>query len=56
MRTFQYVCFEVAFSSKQPLRVFFAKTEKKSDFKCVFFYSYIKNNVHYGLVIIVVLS
>ena len=50
MRTFEYVCFEVAFSSYQHLRCF-AKTEIKSDLKCAF-YSYIKN-VHYGLVMIV---
>ena len=46
MRKFEYVCFEIA--SSQPLCCV-AKTEIKSDFKCVF-YSYIKN-VNYGLVI-----
>ena len=33
---FKYVCFEIALSSKQPLCCF-AKTEMKSDFKCVFY-------------------
>ena len=49
MRTFEHICLEVASSSKQPLR-YFAKTEIKSDVKCVF-YSYIKTIVHYSLVI-----
>ena len=35
MKTFEYVCFEIASSSKQPL-CYFAKTEIKSDFKFVF--------------------
>ena len=35
MRTFQFVCFEIALSSQQPLCCF-AKTEIKSDFKRVF--------------------
>ena len=35
MRTFEYVCFEIASSSKQPLSCF-AKTEIKSEFKFVF--------------------
>ena len=51
MRTFEYVCFEIALSSLQPLCCF-AKTEIKSDFKCVF-YSHIKKNYNYGLVIII---
>ena len=35
MRTFEYICFEIASSSKQPLCCF-AKPEIKSDFKsCV---------------------
>ena len=51
MRTFEYVCFEIALSSEQPLYCF-AKTEIKSDFKCVFLQLYLKN-VHYGLVIII---
>ena len=34
MRTFEYVCFEIASSSLQPLCCF-AKTEIQSDFICV---------------------
>ena len=51
MRTFEYVCFKIALSSKQALCCF-AETEIKSDFKCVF-YSYIEKFVNYGLVIII---
>ena len=35
MRAFEYVCFEAACSSKQPVSCF-AKKEIKSDFKNVF--------------------
>ena len=51
LRCYSKITFEFASSSKQPLCCF-AKTEIKSDFKCVF-YSYIKKNVNYGLVIII---
>ena len=51
MRTFEYICFEIASSSKQPLCCF-AKPEIKSDFKsCVF--TVILKNVNYSLVIII---
>ena len=50
MRTFEYVCFEIASSSLQPLCCF-AKTEIKSDFKCVL--TVILKNNNYGLVIII---
>ena len=43
MRTFQFVCFEIELSSQQPLCCF-AKTEIKSDFKCVFTVIYILLN------------
>ena len=36
MRTFECICFEIAFSSLQPVCCL-AKTEIKSDFKCLFF-------------------
>ena len=39
MRTFEYVCFEIASSGKQP--VLFCQNGDKTDIKCVF-YSYIK--------------
>ena len=51
MRTFEYVCFKNASSSKQPLCCF-AKMEIKSDFKCVFIQLYLKND-NYDLVIII---
>ena len=51
MRIFEYVCFEIASSSLQPL-CWFAKTEIKSDFKFVFLQLYLKN-VNYGLAIII---
>ena len=50
MRAFEYVCFEIASSSLQPLCCF-AKTEIKSDLSCAS-YSYIKND-HYGIAIII---
>ena len=51
MRTFEYVCFEIASSSQQPLCCF-AKTEIKSDLRYVFLQLYLKI-VNYGLVIII---
>ena len=39
MRTLEYVYFEISSSSEQPLCCF-AKTEIKSDFKCVFLQLY----------------
>ena len=42
MRTFEYVCFEIASSSQQPLCCF-AKTAIKKDFKCVFVTVILKN-------------
>ena len=50
MRTFEYVCFEIASSSYQPLCCF-AKTDIKSYFKRVF-YSFIKK-LSISLVIII---
>ena len=50
MRTFEYVCFEIASSSLQPLCCV-AKTEIQSDFKCVF--TDIYKNFNYGLLIII---
>ena len=47
MRAFEYVCFEIASSSEQPL-CYFARMEIKSDFKCVFF-TIILKSVNYGL-------
>ena len=46
MRTFEYVCFEIASSL-----CCFAKTWIKTDFKCVLLQLYLKN-VNYRLVII----
>ena len=55
MRSFEYVCFKIASSSEQSMCCF-AKTEIKSDFKCVFLTVILKKNVNYGLVIIILLS
>ena len=51
MRTFEYICLKIVSFSKEPLCCF-AKTEIKSDFKCVFTVI-LKKNVNYGLVIII---
>ena len=55
MRTFDYVCFEVASSCKQHLH-YFAKAEIKSDFRSMcFFYNepiFFLKNINYGYVVI----
>ena len=52
MRTFEYVCFEFATSSKQP-GVLFCQNGDKITFKMCFFFTFILKTVNYDLIIII---